>query len=127
MKQLTEDQIKEINLKCSHGQGVFVQPYGIPDKIKEPVIYRRYNTGGENGGSCWGAEPKAYTADPPEPWIAIDHVLEVIKPDCTFLQFRKIEQAVNRLSDSNWEYYGNYDNFNIEYIEMSKVYEILGI
>lgn len=124
--ELTEQQIKEINLKCSYGQGIFVQPYGIPDHVKEPVIYRRYETGGYSGGSCWDdSDPQPYVADPPEPWKVFDFVFEVIKPDISYLQFRKIENSVKRLSDSEWEYYGNSTDYEIEYIPLSEVYKIL--
>lgn len=47
--ELTQEQIEAINKECPYNQGVFREPYGIPVKIKEPVIYCRYEIGGYSG------------------------------------------------------------------------------
>lgn len=125
--RLNEQQIKEINSKCPYNQGIFVQPYGIPENVKEPVIYQRYELGGYSGGNCWGDEAQPYTADPPENWVVFDYVFELIKPEITYLQFRKVENQVKKLSDSQWEYYGNSTSYEVKYIPLSEVYKIVGI
>lgn len=125
--RLSEQQIKDINSRCPYGQGIFVQPYGIPDTVKEPVIYHRYDVGGYSGGNCWGDEPTPYVADPPEPWVVFDYVFEIIKPDISYLQFRKVENSVKKFSDSQWEYYGNSTNYEIKYIPLSEVYKLVGV
>lgn len=130
--KLSESQIKKINDKCPYNQGIFKEPYGIPVHIKEHVIYCRYETGGMSGGSCWdtaedeGATP--YEADPPKDKMKVlELVLEIVKPNITFLEYRKIESLIHDNSETEYEYYGNSTDWKIEYIKLSALYNALGI
>lgn len=124
---LTEEMIKDINSKCPYNQGVFKEPYGIPVKIKEPVIYCRYETGGYEGGSCWDdSDPQPYNRETPKDRMKVlDLVLKKIKPDITFLEFRMIEGLIHDNSETEYEYYGNSTDWKIEYIKLSDLYEAL--
>ena len=132
MKRLSEEQIKEINKLApnewqTNEQGIFTQPFGIPVHIKEPVIYCRYESGGVSGGSCWdSSNPQSYTKDAPKDKMKVlDLVLKAVKPDITFLQFREIEKMVHTNSETEYEYYGNSTEFEIEYIVLSELYAFL--
>ena len=129
MKRLSEEQIKDINKLApnewqENEQGIFKQPYGIPVHVKEPVIYCRYETGGYSGGSCWDdSDPRPYSKDTPKDKMKVlDLVLKEIKPDITFLQFREIEKLIKTNSETEYEYYGNCTDFEIEYIILSELY-----
>jgi len=132
MKRLTEEQIKEINKLApnewqTNEQGIFTQPYGVPVLIKEPVIYCRYESGGVSGGSCWDeSDPQPYERDAPKDKMRVlDLVLKEISPDISFLQFREIEKLVHTNSETEYEYYGNCTEFEIEYIVLSELYDFL--
>ncbi len=125
--KLTQSQVESINEKCPSDQGVFVQPYGIPVHIKEPVIYCRWESGGYSGGSCWDDNaPQRYRNDTPKDRMQVlDIVLKEIRPQTTFLEYRQIEGLVHDNSETKYEYYGNSTDYQIEYIVLSELYELL--
>ena len=42
-------------------------------------------------------------------------------PSLTYLQFKEIEKLVNYSEETDWEYYGNYTEFGVNYIELSSL------
>lgn len=132
MKKLSPEDISRINTLAPmdwqrNEQGIFTQPFGIPNDIKEPVIYCRYETGGVSGGSCWdSSNPEPYTVDPPKDKMKIlELVLKELKPDITYLQFLGIQRLIKNNTERDWEYYGNCTNYEIEYIVLSDLYNFL--
>jgi len=133
MKYLTEEEILEINEKAPYDsynneQGVFFQPTGIPDNTKDSVVYMRWLSGGYRGGSCWGgvAAPfeGEYGSEGPE-FKVLDIVLEKLMPNIGYLQFKKVSALIKDSTDSEWEYYGNSTNYEVRYILLSELYELL--
>jgi len=123
---MTQELISEINKLCPYEQGIFVQPYGIPVLIKEPVAYYRYEIGGEHGGNCWGDSPTNYSNDTPQDrMMVLDLILERIKPNITYLQFKKIESLIHTNEETQHEYYGNSTDYKIEYIILSELEKYL--
>lgn len=124
---MTKEEIKEINDKCPYDQGIFVEPSMIPVEIKEPVIYCRYETGGVSGGSCWGtSDRQRYVNEPPEDrFKVLDLVLEKLKPNITYLQYKKIEKMVKNNEETEREYYGNSTDYMVEYIILSELVAFL--
>lgn len=120
---MTKEEIKEINDKCPYNQGIFVEPSMIPVHIKEPVIYGRYETGGYSGGSCWDdSDPQPYTEEPPKDrFKVLELVLEKLKPNITFLQYKKIESMIHDNEETEYEYYGNSTDWKVEYIILSEL------
>jgi len=128
MNQLTKEDIVKINKECPEDQGVFTEPWGIPCHIKEPVVYLRYNTGGMTGGGCWDyCHLQDYTNEEKLPkFIALDLVLKYIKPDISYLKFKEIENSIIEVDASDGgDYYGNADYYDVYYIEISKIEEII--
>ena len=130
--ELSKDQIKKINSLApnewqTNEQGIFVQPWGIPTHIKEPVIYMRWHVGGISGGSCWdSSNPQPYTSDNKKPaFKVLDLILLELNPNITFLQFREIETLIHTNSETEYEYYGNCTDFEIEYIILSDLIKML--
>ncbi len=126
--ELTQSQIEEINKKCPDDwdkgtQGVFVQPSGVPVHIKEHVVYMSWMTGEVSGGSCWdSSNPRYYPSDNGKPkFEALDLVLKELMPSISFLQFREIENLVKKDDTTEYEYYGNRRDFDIEYIVLSEL------
>lgn len=129
---LTKEQIEKLNTKiynkCGYGeQGVYSEPFGIPDKEKRLVIYMRYETGGVSGGSCWDdSDPQPYSnSDDNKDFIALDVFLTQICPNITFLQFREIERLIHSNYKTKWEYYGNQTNYEIKYIVIEEIFKYL--
>jgi len=125
--ELTKEQIENINKEApmdwqTNEQGVFAEPNGIPNEVKEPVIYMRWETGGVSGGSCWdSSNPQPYTTDGEPSFKVLDLVLKELCPDISYLMFKGIEELINDSETSDWEYYGNCTDFSIKYIVLSEL------
>lgn len=124
---MDKETIEKINAKCPYGQGIFLQPYGIPDDIKELVIYSSYESGGVSGGSCWdSSNPQPYTEERPKDHMEVlDIVLKTVAPDISYLQYREIEKLIHDNRKSEWEYYGNRTDHEIQYILLSDLEKLL--
>jgi hypothetical protein len=127
--QLTPEQIKLINSECPYGQGVFREPFGIPDNIKGHVIYTKWRSGGR-GGSCWDdgntVNEDYYSFRPSDAFIVLDKVLAILKPDITFSEYKEIEGLLDSNTKTDYGYYGDYTEDTIEWIELTNLYEVLG-
>ena len=126
--ELTKEQIEEINSKVPYGQGIFKEPYGIPNHIKELVIYTKWTSGGRPG-SCWDDEDtinEDYTQDRPnDAFKVLDLVLQILKPNITFLQYKEIQNLVDSNTETDYGYYGDYTEDTIEWIVLSDLYKLL--
>lgn len=130
--ELTKEQIQKINSLAPNDwqdneQGVFIEPSGIPVHIKEPVIYMRWKTGGVSGGSCWeSSNPQRYECNNEKPkFKVLDLVLAELMPNISFLQFREIEELIHTDYETDYEYYGNCTDFDVEYIVLSELIGLL--
>lgn len=130
MSILTDKQIEEINEEMdSHwldnGQGIISEGAGIPTHIKEPCIYRSYNTGGVSGGSCWNSSnPTSYYVDEVPEWKALKKALDIVMPDYSEDEFKMIKALAQENETTDYQYYGNYDDYRIDFIPLSKFYYI---
>lgn len=129
--ELKQSQIDKINNyfsdKYDSNQGVFFQPNGVPVRIKELVVYTRYETGGYRGGSCWdSSDPQPYSEEPPkDKFKVLDLVLKELMPNITYLQFKEIDSLIHTEEESENEYYGNCTDYKVEYIILSELYKLL--
>jgi len=126
--ELTKSDIEEINNECPSEQGVFVEPNGIPNSIKEPVVYMRWETGGVRGGGYHSdSNPRPYKNDEPKPkFKALDLVLKKLKPTITYLEFREIEGLIQSSeTDDYGDYYGNKTDYAVEFIILSDLLKAL--
>lgn len=119
---MTKEEINEINAKCPDNQGIFVQPTMIPVDVKGLVIYCRTETGGISGGSCWdSSNPQPYTERQTDRFKALDFVLEKLKPEITYFQYKQIEKLVKNNEETERDYYGNSTDWLVEYIVLSEL------
>lgn len=123
---MTEELIKKMNEDSSYDQGIFREPYGIPVKIKEPVVYLRYEIGGYSGGSCWDdSNPQPYSLSEVPNWDVLDTVINELKPNITYMQFKAIERLVHTNEETEYEYYGNSTEWMVKYIILSELETLL--
>lgn len=122
---MTKEEIKAINEKCSYQNGIFSEPYGVPVHIKEPVIYKRVETGGFSGGNCWGDDAESCTLDYDNNFEALDLVLEKLKPDISYSRYKMITKLIHTNKETTYEYYGNSTDWKITYIILSELENLL--
>jgi hypothetical protein len=120
---MNKSEIDKINKQCPDLQGIFTQPNYIPISVKEPVIYKAQLVGGISGGSCWeSSNPQPYTIETRnEDWVALDLVLTELKPSITYLQYKKMTKLIHSNTETHREYYGNSEDYLVEYIILSEL------
>jgi hypothetical protein len=125
---MEQEIIEKINNTCPEDQGIFVQPSGIPTTIKGPVVYMRYPTGGMTGGGYHENDYKhPFTIDERPSFKVLDLVLQELKPGITYLQYKQVEELVyneNGETD-NEDYYGNYTDYEINYVILEDLEQLL--
>lgn len=98
------------------------------DNEKDIQFMAEWRTGGVTGNSCWGSSNTPVDAELPQTIIpGFDDFLESIKPDLTFMQYRKIIaqcQKTDEYSDRS-DYYGNYTNYAYIGVSCGKLFESL--
>ena len=89
-------------------------------------ITKKWITGGDWGGNCWG-EPTNYRPDPdPEPeFTDLDKILETVAPTITFLQYKKLMEKVKYDNIREYEYYGNYTDWGVKEILVEDIWKFL--
>ena len=103
-----------------------------PQYIGKEVVSVEWSTGGIMGGSCWeNSHPEPYTSDEKEPpFEALDALLQELRPNLTFLEFRKLErECVHEHKYTQNEYYGNCTYYSVKFVvveEVKKFIESLG-
>lgn len=130
--ELTKEIIDTINAKLykdlgDSEQGIYLQPYMIPNNVKGLVLYQRYETGGVSGGSCWdSSNPQPYyNRDSMPPFKVLDETLRVIAPTLTYLQYKEIEELIVSSEETEYEYYGNCTEYQIKYVEVDSLMRML--
>lgn len=130
---MTDEEIKAINDEFykqtnNYEQGIYKEPFGIPNDVKEPVLYMRWETGGVSGGSCWdSSDPRPYRNDTSEKpaFIILDFVLKRLCPGISYLEYKEIEGMIRSSDQTDWEYYGNCTDWEITYLKVSDLERIL--
>lgn len=123
---MTQEQIDKVNARCPHGQGIFFEPNGIPNHIKDLVLYSRFVKDGVAGGNCWGDKRYSFVNEPEKDhMIVLDYVLEELHPNITYLQFKRIHDLIRSNEDTIDGYYGNFENWKVDYILLPELEEFL--
>ena len=52
-------------------------------------------------------------------------VLEILKPDIKFIQYKKIISMIRTNKETKYEYYGNSNDYKVEYIILSELEDYL--
>lgn len=117
----TYEFIEKVNAKCPYGQGIFVQPNGVPTRIKEPVIFSYYVKAGKSGGSCWDSPKPFVNHNVPQDHLRVlEVVLEELCPKITYLQYRRLNAILQSNEDfREHDYYGNFEDWCVNFITES--------
>jgi hypothetical protein len=127
--KLTKQQIEKINSGL-YGQGVCEDTKSDYDLrscySSSGIVYNRYETGGTNGGSYDGSEPKEYSVSEKPKFVALARVIKTLYPKLGYLDFMEIEGMIEQTkSSSGTDYYGNSTNYQIDYVPLEKIYNFL--
>lgn len=94
-------------------------------------LFKQWSTGGVSGGSCWddgdGPDPHYATEGDEEPeFDELDELLEKVAPGITHLQYKNMyRNVVNKTDYSVNEYYGNYSNYAMHWVDIETLYDYL--
>ena len=95
----------------------------------EPAVWISWATGGQSGGSCWDTGDSVYSSDDGElepEFDDLDKILEIICPEVSFLQYKKIlREVIKNNSYRDDDYYGNYTNIAQKYVLLKDLYNAL--
>ena len=140
---MKEEDIKEINEKCLYKdlyksyEGILNEPQGIPTNIKELVVYMRWKS------EDWYGEDSNLQVeefDPPE-FTVVELIIKKLYPD----YFENLKREHRGYEDSVYDelkseidiitygayeedskdYYGNGDNYEMRYIVLSELENLL--
>ena len=93
-----------------------------------PCLFVRWETGGISGGNCYSdSDPQPYTtSNVPEELLSLDVILEAIKPDLSFIQYKRLVGALVKSGSYRVsEYYGNRMDWAYKKVDLRELYEYL--
>lgn len=79
-----------------------------------------WETGGSDGGNCWGGTSREYTETNREPAqfrANLDAILMRFAPRMPYQEYRDLEAAIERGSFTNHEYYRNRQDFDFVHLD----------
>ena len=98
------------------------------DKTK-PQLSVEWTIGGQTSGSCWDtgdSDPHhGVTADDEPELDGLDRILEEIAPGITYLEYKKLAKIMKTHDHTEHEYYGNYYEKRVKYVEAPDLYNAL--
>jgi len=129
--ELAPSEIKELGLNTDYpwsSRWETVSSYYRKNYKETKYVLRvEWDTGGYNGGSCWGGVAEGYSSGKPAAeFKEFDQILEHFVPTLSFLQYKNLYNTV--ISYGSYtvsEYYGNSTNYSYKEIELKKLYEYM--
>lgn len=98
------------------------------DLVQGDVLYTSFETGGVQGGG-WrdDSTTERYTKSYDAEFHALDSALEMICPEITFLQYKKLLRSdiIKTTEFTENEYYGNSTDYSVKYVETEKLFNYL--
>jgi len=84
-------------------------------------------TGGSEGGNCWGGEARHYTKAPSEAdkFEALDLFLEEYFPAIPFLAYRKLMRQMHKEEFRDSDPYSNSTNYDVRSLSFDVLWEVL--
>ena len=90
------------------------------------VIYVEWETGGAQGGNCWGDEAHYYSVNDGEKELTdLYEILKEVCPHISFLQFMDLKKLIYYTDRTESEYYGNYTDYKRANINVDDLWNYL--
>lgn len=128
--ELTKEQIEKINSAVPYGQGIFREPFGIPNHIKDLVVYTKWHSAGRPG-SCWDDEDTInedwYEDRPRNAFKVLDLIIEILRPNLSLSLYDELIGKFDSNQETDYGYYGDYTTDTIEFFPLSELYRFLEI
>ena len=94
---------------------------------KDDLIFSTYiNAGGLSG--AWGddnSSPEPYTSNEKQDFSDLKNYLKKLKINLTDLQFKNLISKFHEGECSEYDYYGNRDDFKVSYLSAKEIYDYL--
>lgn len=100
----------------------------VTDTPRYDFIAEAWIVGGVRGGSCWeSSNPRPYSTDEKEPRVfkGLDRILMEVCPKISFLHYREIESLIERGEGTDYQYYGNRDDYEYRFVKLKSLHEKL--
>lgn len=102
--------------------------FRIPEDKETPLtgFYCMWETGGMQGGNCWGSEAKAYVVEGREPEVGtLDAFLLEHFPSMSFIAYKTLLSKREHFTHFQYEYYGNGTYYAGHRIDFETVWDAL--
>ena len=104
-----------------HLQKMPFEPYK-----KDDLIFSTYiNTGGLSGGSCSDEPPEPYTSNEKQDFSDLKNYLKKLNVNLTDSQFKNLVSKFHEGEYSEYDYYGNRDDYKVSYLSAKEIYDYL--
>jgi hypothetical protein len=97
-------------------------------KDKKHLLRAEWYVGGYTGGNCWDDTEPHYerSLSTPEELVLLDEILNKLKPDIKFLQYKQlVSSVVKHDSRSQSEYYGNSSDYESISVDLKDLYDYM--
>ena len=94
---------------------------------KDDLIFSTYiKSGGTWGASCWDdSPPEPYTSHEEQDFSDLKNYLKKLKINLTDSQFKNLISKFHEGEYSEYDYYGNRDDFKVSYLSAKEIYDYL--
>lgn len=104
-------------------------PYDLNAQVENDTLRWSEMRAGAAGGNCWGDEAEGFVAEMSEAFAsnaALAAVCEATCPELPFLKWNRMQrELVEKTTDTNCEYYGNYTEYDVRSIDLRALRDFL--
>lgn len=97
--------------------------------LDDIYLIQEIETGGEDGGNCWGGRPERYSRPDAllEPFAALDKVLLELCPNLTYAEYVAMKKngIIKEIEFTEEEYYGNSKDLLYRSVRLRDLYGFL--
>lgn len=132
--EFIKPNISELNRK--YLQNITLQEHIIIPKSEYEQFKNDYNikadilksdtwSNGGVSGNCWDNSMDSFGGDSPLEFTELDNLLEEIKPDITFLQYKEIRSLADVDTNTEYGYYNSSESISNWEIDVKLLYDLL--
>lgn len=97
------------------------------DEFTPTAFYTASETGGADGGNCWGKSAREYTSSKPDAdrFDSLDDFIEEYFPKIPFMAYRKLTRMMESIEHTVREYYGNRTDYAVRILPFEALWTVL--